>query len=149
MNRSVATRDPEQTRARILDAATDLFVERGFSDVSMSRLAIAAGVTKSLGFFDVTEADWDRIYRVNAKGLFFCMQAAARRMVANRTSGRIVNVTSVHEHVPLENACAYCAAKGGLGLLTHTFELEEYRDAISVALSKRDRESIKVAFRRP
>jgi threonine dehydrogenase-like Zn-dependent dehydrogenase len=36
---------------------------------------------------------------------------------------------------------------GGLGLLTHTFELEEYRDAISVALSKRDHESIKVAFR--
>jgi threonine dehydrogenase-like Zn-dependent dehydrogenase len=37
---------------------------------------------------------------------------------------------------------------GGLALLTHTFELEEYRDAISVALSKRDHESIKVAFRR-
>jgi threonine dehydrogenase-like Zn-dependent dehydrogenase len=37
---------------------------------------------------------------------------------------------------------------GRLGLLTHTFELEEYRDAISVALSKRDHESIKVAFRR-
>lgn len=36
---------------------------------------------------------------------------------------------------------------GGLDLLTHTFELEEYRDAISVALSKRDHESIKVAFR--
>jgi threonine dehydrogenase-like Zn-dependent dehydrogenase len=36
---------------------------------------------------------------------------------------------------------------GRLGLVTHTFELEEYRDAISVALSKRDRESIKVAFR--
>ncbi len=36
---------------------------------------------------------------------------------------------------------------GPLGLVTHTFELEEYRDAISVALSKRERESIKVAFR--
>jgi L-iditol 2-dehydrogenase len=36
---------------------------------------------------------------------------------------------------------------GGLGLLTHTFELEEYRDAISVALAKRDHESIKIAFR--
>jgi threonine dehydrogenase-like Zn-dependent dehydrogenase len=36
---------------------------------------------------------------------------------------------------------------GRLELVTHTFELEEYRDAISVALSKRGRESIKVAFR--
>ncbi len=53
-----------------------------------------AGVTKSLGFFDVTEADWDRIYRVNAKGLFFCMQAAARRMREQR-SGRIVNIASI------------------------------------------------------
>jgi NAD(P)-dependent dehydrogenase (short-subunit alcohol dehydrogenase family) len=53
-----------------------------------------AGVTKSLGFFDVTEGDWDRIYRVNAKGLFFCMQAAARHM-RDRRSGRIVNIASI------------------------------------------------------
>jgi TetR/AcrR family transcriptional regulator len=63
MNRSVATRDPEQTRARILDAATDLFVERGFSDVSMSRLAIAAGVTKSLihHHFGSKEKLWEAV----------------------------------------------------------------------------------------
>ncbi|MPY91681.1 MAG: glucose 1-dehydrogenase [Acidimicrobiia bacterium] len=53
-----------------------------------------AGVTKSLGFFDVAEADWDRIYRVNAKGLFFCMQAVARAM-RERRSGRIVNIASI------------------------------------------------------
>jgi NAD(P)-dependent dehydrogenase (short-subunit alcohol dehydrogenase family) len=53
-----------------------------------------AGVTKSLGFFDVTEADWDRIYRVNAKGLFFCMQAVARTM-RDRGQGRIVNIASI------------------------------------------------------
>jgi NAD(P)-dependent dehydrogenase (short-subunit alcohol dehydrogenase family) len=53
-----------------------------------------AGVTRSLSFFDVTEADWDRIYRVNAKGLFFCMQAAARHM-RERRAGRIVNIASI------------------------------------------------------
>ena len=53
-----------------------------------------AGVTKSLGFFDVTEADWDRIYRVNAKGLFFCMQTVARHM-RERRSGQIVNIASI------------------------------------------------------
>jgi NAD(P)-dependent dehydrogenase (short-subunit alcohol dehydrogenase family) len=53
-----------------------------------------AGVTKSLGFFDVTEADWDRIYRVNARGLFFCMQAVARTM-RDRGQGRIVNIASI------------------------------------------------------
>src|SRR5215211_5708138 len=52
-----------------------------------------AGVTKSLGFFDVAEADWDRIYRVNARGLFFFMQTVARTM-RDRGRGRIVNIAS-------------------------------------------------------
>jgi NAD(P)-dependent dehydrogenase (short-subunit alcohol dehydrogenase family) len=53
-----------------------------------------AGVTKPLGFFEVTEADWDWMYSVNARGLFFCMQRAAREMV-NQRSGKIVNIASI------------------------------------------------------
>ncbi|MGF1597565.1 MAG: SDR family NAD(P)-dependent oxidoreductase [Acidimicrobiales bacterium] len=54
-----------------------------------------AGVTKSLGFFDVTPDDWDRIYSVNARGLFFCMQAAAVAMRDGGEGGRIVNIASI------------------------------------------------------
>jgi len=53
-----------------------------------------AGVTKSLGFFDVTEADWDWMHSINARGLFFCMQRVAREMVKQR-SGKIVNIASI------------------------------------------------------
>ena len=53
-----------------------------------------AGVTRSLGFFDVTEEDWDWIHSVNAKGVFFCMQEVARDM-AKRNEGRIVNIASI------------------------------------------------------
>lgn len=53
-----------------------------------------AGVTKSLGFFDVTEADWDAFYAVNSRGLFFCMQRAAREMVKQK-SGKIINIASI------------------------------------------------------
>ena len=53
-----------------------------------------AGVTKSLGFFDVTESDWDWMYSVNARGVFFCMQRAAREM-AKRKSGKIINIASI------------------------------------------------------
>ncbi len=53
-----------------------------------------AGVTKSLGFFDVTPEDWDWMYAVNAKGVFFCMQAVAREMV-KRGEGKIVNIASI------------------------------------------------------
>ena len=41
-----------------------------------------AGVTRYLNIMEVTEADWDRIHRVNAKGVFFCMQRAAQQMIA-------------------------------------------------------------------
>ena len=41
-----------------------------------------AGVTRYAYIMDLTEADWDRIHRVNAKGVFFCLQRAARQMIA-------------------------------------------------------------------
>jgi NAD(P)-dependent dehydrogenase (short-subunit alcohol dehydrogenase family) len=53
-----------------------------------------AGVTKSLGFFEVTEADWDWMHSINARGVFFCMQRTAREMVKQR-SGKIVNIASI------------------------------------------------------
>jgi len=53
-----------------------------------------AGVTKKLDFFEVTEADWDWIHAVNAKGVFFCMQAVAREMAKNK-SGKIINIASI------------------------------------------------------
>jgi NAD(P)-dependent dehydrogenase (short-subunit alcohol dehydrogenase family) len=53
-----------------------------------------AGVTKSLGFFDVTEEDWDWMHSVNAKGVFFCMQAVAREMM-KRNQGKIINTASI------------------------------------------------------
>ena len=40
-----------------------------------------AGVTRFAAIMDLTEADWDRIHRVNAKGVFFCLQRAAREML--------------------------------------------------------------------
>jgi NAD(P)-dependent dehydrogenase (short-subunit alcohol dehydrogenase family) len=53
-------------------------------------------------------------------------------MVEAGRGGRIVNVTSVHEHIPLRGAAAYCAAKGGLGLLTKVMALELGEHGISV-----------------
>jgi len=53
-----------------------------------------AGVTRKLDFFEVTEKDWDWIHSVNAKGVFFCMQAVAREMV-KRKEGKIINIASI------------------------------------------------------
>jgi NAD(P)-dependent dehydrogenase (short-subunit alcohol dehydrogenase family) len=65
-------------------------------------------------------------------GPFLCAQRAARRMAAAGRGGRIINVTSVHEHVPLRGSSAYCAAKGGLGLLTKVMALELAEHGITV-----------------
>ena len=59
-----------------------------------------AGVSSMKRFIDVSEADWDFNLNVNAKGVFFCAQAAARQMLAqeqyaNGLRGKIINVASV------------------------------------------------------
>ena len=58
-----ATRDPELTRSRILDAAFDLFVDHGFAAVSMREIAVRSGVTKSLihHHFGGKDALWDAV----------------------------------------------------------------------------------------
>jgi NAD(P)-dependent dehydrogenase (short-subunit alcohol dehydrogenase family) len=69
---------------------------------------------------------------LNLTGAFACAQRAARLMIDAGTPGRIVNVTSVHEHIPLPGAAGYCAAKGGLGLLTKVMALELAEHGITV-----------------
>lgn len=53
-----------------------------------------AGVTRRAHIMDLTEADFDRINRVNTKGVFFCMQRAAQEMI-KQGGGRIINMASI------------------------------------------------------
>ncbi len=77
-----------------------------------------AGVTRSLGFFDVSEADWDWIHSVNAKGLFFCMQAVARQMRA-QGGGRIINIASIAaKGYRGTSNVAYAGSKGAVVAMT-------------------------------
>ena len=91
-----------------------------------------AGTGDSTPFLEVDLGTWRHIVETDLTGAFLCAQAAARRMVAAGRGGRIVNVTSVHEHVPLAGSAPYCAAKGGLGLLTKVMALELAREGITV-----------------
>jgi NAD(P)-dependent dehydrogenase (short-subunit alcohol dehydrogenase family) len=83
-----------------------------------------AGTGASSPFLEHSYDDLRRVLDVDLVGPFLCAQRAGRRMVANGTKGRIINITSVHEHVPLKGSASYCAAKGGLGLLTKVMALE-------------------------
>ncbi|HET6608482.1 MAG TPA: glucose 1-dehydrogenase [Rhodopila sp.] len=91
-----------------------------------------AGVTRRADIMDLTEADWDRIHRVNAKGVFFCLQRVAREMIPRR-SGRIISIASVagKGYVGASNV-AYAASKGAVIGMTKLAALQLARHNINV-----------------
>jgi NAD(P)-dependent dehydrogenase (short-subunit alcohol dehydrogenase family) len=91
-----------------------------------------AAAGHSTPFLELDLDEWRSVLDVDLTGSFVAAQEAARRMVAAGSGGRILNVTSVHEHIPLPRAAAYCAAKGGLGLLTKVMALELAEHGIRV-----------------
>lgn len=75
-------------------------------------------------FLKLPYEEWQRVLNINLSGAFLCSQRAARRMVDADNGGRIINITSVHEHIPRIGASAYSASKAGLGLLTKVMAME-------------------------
>ena len=79
-----------------------------------------AGITRSAYIMDLTEEDWDKIHRVNAKGVFFCMQRAARQMI-EQGGGRIINMASIAGRGFKDTSNAvYAASKGAVISMTRT-----------------------------
>ena len=91
-----------------------------------------AGAMTKAPFLDMPFDDWRNIFTVDVDGAFLCSQIAARQMVKQGEGGRIVNITSVHEHTPLPDASAYTAAKHALGGLTKSMALELVKHKILV-----------------
>ncbi|MCS0638473.1 SDR family oxidoreductase [Streptomyces sp. LP05-1] len=91
-----------------------------------------AGTGTATPFLELEYATVREVLDVDLVGPFLCGQVAARRMIEQGEGGRIVNITSVHEHQPRVGAAPYCAAKGGLGLLTQVMALELAEYGITV-----------------
>lgn len=109
--------------------ALDRLIERlGRIDVLVNN----AGAMSKTPFLEMTYDDWRKIFTVDVDGAFLCSRIAARRMVSQGDGGRIINITSVHEHTPLPDASAYTAAKHALGGLTKSMALELVRYNILV-----------------
>jgi glucose 1-dehydrogenase len=83
-----------------------------------------AGIEKHAPFWEVSEADFDRVLSVNLKGVFFATQAMVQQLQTAGRPGRIINISSVHEEIPFPNFAAYCASKGGLKMLTRNLAVE-------------------------
>jgi NAD(P)-dependent dehydrogenase (short-subunit alcohol dehydrogenase family) len=91
-----------------------------------------AGLNRPTPLFDLTAETWDPIVRVNLRGLFFCMQAVAKQMVAqvpevvkqagraDRSYGKIVNFSSVAGRSGRPFDAAYSATKWGVISVTQS-----------------------------
>lgn len=83
-----------------------------------------SGTGDNAPLLELTLKQWRHTVAVNLDGAFVCIQRAAKRMVDAGNGGRIIAVTSVHEHQPRVGSSAYDAAKHGLGGLIKTVALE-------------------------
>ena len=113
--------------------AIDQMVERVMATFGRVDILVNnAGVTRRAYIMDLTETDWDRIMRVNAKGVFFCLQRVAREMIPRR-SGAIVNIASIagKGYAGTSNAI-YAASKGSVISLTRIAALQLGRHNINV-----------------
>ncbi|GIG28400.1 SDR family oxidoreductase [Cellulomonas marina] len=95
-------------------------------------LVLCSGAGASQLLVDLPFEQWREVLTIDLDGFFCALQAAARRMIAAGRGGRVVAITSVHEHAPRVGAGAYCAAKGGIGLLVRTAAIELAEHGITV-----------------
>ncbi|MFJ8802759.1 SDR family oxidoreductase [Streptomyces sp. NPDC102487] len=109
--------------------AIDRLAERlGRLDVIVNN----SGTGTMTPFLELDLSTVRHVLDIDLVGPFLCAQRASRHMIAQGDGGRIINVTSVHEHQPRVGAAPYCAAKGGLGLLTQVMALELAEHGITV-----------------
>ena len=94
---------------------------------SIDVLVNNAGIVHGADFLEVSEADFDRVLRVNLKGAFLVAQAVARQMVAQVSAGgapgAIVNMSSVNAVFALPTQVPYSISKGGINQLTKVMAL--------------------------
>ncbi|MGA7857911.1 MAG: SDR family oxidoreductase, partial [Terracidiphilus sp.] len=83
-----------------------------------------AGIEKKFAFVDYPLEEWQKIMAVNLTGPFLCSQAAAKQMISQGGGGRIINISSIHEDLPMPTNAPYCATKGGLRMLMRTIAVE-------------------------
>ena len=109
---------------RLISAALEQF---GRLDILINN----AGVEFRESFLSTDPETWDATMEVNLKAPYFLSQAAARVMIRSG-NGKIINLSSVHDSVPLAQRSVYAISKGGIAMLTRALALELAEHRINV-----------------
>ncbi len=106
--------------ARLVDAAVERF---GRLDILVNN----AGIEFREPFLRTRPETFDQTLAINLRAPYFLSQRAAEAMMQTG-GGKIINISSVHDHHPLRDRSAYAVSKGGLGMMTKAlaFELAEH-----------------------
>lgn len=117
-------------RARQLDVAEETQVRSAMEQVAATegRLDILvnnAGISHVGNILETSLEDWERVMRVNARGVFLCAREAVRQMLAQSpTGGVIVNMSSVAATIGVDRRLPYCASKGAVLALTRSIAVD-------------------------
>jgi glucose 1-dehydrogenase len=120
------------------DVADEAAVEALFTAAeaafgTASLLVNSAGLNMSgVKLADMPLAQFDRVVRSDLYGPFLTCRRFVRALEAGGAKGRIVNISSIHEHAPRAGGVDYDSAKGGLSQLTATLALELAPKGIAV-----------------
>lgn len=100
---------------------------------SLHYAANCAGIVGPVaGITDYPYNEWLKIININLTGVFLCMQAEVRQMLAQGQGGRIVNVASAMGLVGYGNLAGYTASKHGVVGLTRDAALEMGKHGILI-----------------
>jgi NAD(P)-dependent dehydrogenase (short-subunit alcohol dehydrogenase family) len=118
-----------RTATRRMDLESDIGQSKAIDELAEELGGVDVFVNNAGGghespVLELSLEDWRKTLDLDLTGAFLCLQLAARRMVAQGRGGRLIAITSIHEHLPLRDSAAYGAAKGGLGMLMRSFALE-------------------------
>lgn len=83
-----------------------------------------AGMNIEARAVDLPETEYDRMMDTNVKGAFLMAQQAAKRMIARKAPGRIVNIASIGAFTVLPGLAVYCMSKAAIAMMTRALARE-------------------------
>jgi gluconate 5-dehydrogenase len=116
-------------RGFLFNVANEDEIERVFAqldeeDIHVDIVINNAGIQFRKPMLELALSDWQRVIDVNLTSAFLVARAAARRMVARNSGGKIINIGSLTSEAARATVAPYTAAKGGIKLLTKSMAAE-------------------------
>jgi NAD(P)-dependent dehydrogenase (short-subunit alcohol dehydrogenase family) len=114
-------------RKRLVDETTKSL---GRIQLLVNNAGVAPDVRADI--LEASEESFDRLININLKGPYFLTQLVARAMIASKTAGKIISITSVSAYAASTNRGDYCVSKAGLAMMTQLYAARLAEHGINV-----------------